>query len=73
MVKDEWNIIQCTNCQKINRIPGTEQREPIKVNENTNHFDLYLPYVVSYIYSSLLLLVVHFVKLIINVRKTLNM
>lgn len=47
MVKDEWNIIQCTNCQKINRIPGTEQREPIKVNENTNHFDLYLPYVVS--------------------------
>lgn len=54
MVKDEWNIIQCTNCQKINRIPGTEQREPIKVNENTNHFDLYLPYVVSYIYLSLL-------------------
>ena len=47
MVKDEWNIIQCTNCQKINRIPGTEQKEQIKINDNSNHFDLYLPYVVS--------------------------
>lgn len=46
MVKDEWNIIQCTNCDKINRIPGTEKREPIKINDNANHFDLYLPYVV---------------------------
>lgn len=47
MVKDEWSIIQCTNCQKINRIPGTEKKEPIKINDNVNHFDLYLPYVVS--------------------------
>ena len=47
MVKDDWNIVQCTNCEKINRIPGTEKREPVKVNDNANHFDLYLHYVVS--------------------------
>lgn len=47
MVKEEWNVIQCTNCQKINRIPGTEKKEPVQLNDNYNHFDLYLPYVVS--------------------------
>lgn len=51
MVKDEWNIIQCTNCQKINRIPGTDKREPVKINDNVNHFDLYLPYVVNFYFS----------------------
>jgi hypothetical protein len=53
MVKDDWNIVQCTNCNKINRIPGTEKREPVKMNDNTNHFDLYLPYVVSNILSKI--------------------
>lgn len=47
MVKEEWSVIQCTNCQKINRIPGTEKKEPLPLNDCTNHFDLYLPYVVS--------------------------
>ena len=42
MVKEEWNVIQCTNCHKINRIPGTEKKEPVKLNDNANHFDLYL-------------------------------
>ncbi len=47
MIKEEWNVVQCTNCQKINRIPGTEKKEPVPLNDNMNHFDLYLPYVVS--------------------------
>lgn len=54
MVKEEWNVIQCTNCHKINRIPGTEKKEPVKLNDNANHFDLYLPYVVrNKIYNNL--------------------
>ncbi len=48
MVKEDWNVVQCTNCDKINRIPNApnDVNNQIKVNDNLNHFDLYLPYVV---------------------------
>ncbi len=48
MVKEDWNVVQCTNCDKINRIPNapTDVNNQIRLNDNLNHFDLYLPYVV---------------------------
>ena len=48
MVKEEWNVVQCTNCEKINRVPGSENNinSMIRINDNMNHFDVYLPYVV---------------------------
>ena len=47
MVKDEWSVVRCTNCDKINRVPGTEDNidSMIRLNDNMNHFDLYVPYV----------------------------
>ena len=49
MVKEDWNVVQCTNCDKINRVPNapTDINNQIRINDNLNHFDLYLPYVVS--------------------------
>ena len=54
MVKDEWNVVQCTNCDKINRVPNTstDVNNQLRINDNLNHFDLYLPYVVLYFYLS---------------------
>jgi hypothetical protein len=48
MIKEEWNVVQCTNCEKINRVPGAENdiNKQIRLNNNLNHFDIYLPYVV---------------------------
>jgi len=48
MVKEDWNVVQCTNCDKINRVPNapTDINNQIRINDNLNHFDLYLPYVV---------------------------
>ena len=45
MVKDEWSVVRCTNCGKINRVPGTEDNldGAIRLNDNMNHFDLYVP------------------------------
>jgi len=50
MVKEDWNVVQCTNCDKINRIPNapTDVNNQIRINDSLNHFDLYLPYVVFY-------------------------
>ena len=49
MVKDNWGIIQCTNCDKINKVPGLgdNMTGQVRINDNKNHFDLYLPYVVN--------------------------
>ena len=51
MVKDEWSVVRCTNCGKINRVPGTEDNidGAIRLNDNMNHFDLYVPYVYAVI------------------------
>jgi hypothetical protein len=50
MIKDNWGIIQCTNCDKINKVPGPgdEAEQQVQINNNKNHFDVYIPYVVSY-------------------------
>lgn len=47
MVKSEWSVVQCTTCEKLNRIPGDEKLPDniIKLNDNLNHFDLKVPYV----------------------------
>ena len=47
VVKDEWNIVECTNCGKFNQIPGEEvpQKQTIEINHNYNHFDVDVPYV----------------------------
>jgi ribosomal protein L37AE/L43A len=47
VVKDEWNIVECTNCGKFNQIPGEEvpQKQTIEINNNYNHFDVDVPYV----------------------------
>ena len=52
MVKEEWNVVQCTNCDKINRVPGSQNdvNNQLRINDNLNHFDLYLPYVVSFLF-----------------------
>ncbi len=47
MVKEEWSVVQCTNCEKVNKIPGTDDvNKQIRLNDNLNHFDIHLPYVV---------------------------
>lgn len=47
MVKSEWSVVQCTTCEKLNRIPGDEKlpENVIRLNDNLNHFDLKVPYV----------------------------
>jgi len=47
LIKEEWNVVQCTNCEKINRVPNAhlDANKQIKINDNLNHFELYLPYV----------------------------
>lgn len=49
MVKEEWSVVKCSNCEKINKVPGKEKEADaqIKMNNNMNHFDLQLPYVVK--------------------------
>ena len=46
MVKDEWNMVQCTNCDKINRIPNVKSESPKQDYDELNHFDISFPYVV---------------------------
>jgi uncharacterized CHY-type Zn-finger protein len=48
MVKEEWNVVECTSCHKFNRIPHDDSdnfETAIYLNENMNHFDLKIPYV----------------------------
>lgn len=49
MVKEEWSVVQCTQCEKINRVPGApgNMTKQIRINDNLNHFDIALPYVVN--------------------------
>ena len=51
MVKEEWSVVRCSNCGKINRVPGTEDNidGAIRLNDNMNHFDLYVPFVYAVI------------------------
>lgn len=38
----------CTNCNKVNKVPGSKNKEYYnpKYNEEKHHFDLHIPYVV---------------------------
>lgn len=47
MVKEEWNVVECTTCGKFNRIPSEDKNLPnsIQLNDNINHFELNIPYV----------------------------
>jgi hypothetical protein len=50
MVKDEWNMVQCSNCEKINRIPNVKPQSSKQEMEELNHFDISFPYVVQKVY-----------------------
>lgn len=48
MVKDEWNIIECSECHKFNRVPHFDKNtreQKITIQEDMNHFDLNMPYI----------------------------
>ena len=48
MVKEEWNLVECSFCEKINRVPHDDtdnKPELIKLEKNFNHFELNVPYV----------------------------
>ena len=45
MVKDEWDIVECTTCHKYNRVPNSafEKASVEYVNSDSNHFDIGVP------------------------------
>jgi hypothetical protein len=50
IVKDEWNVVQCPNCQKVCKIPEdknsiSKQMKKLHLNCNLNHFDVDMPFV----------------------------
>ena len=47
MVKEEWNVVECTGCGKYNRVPHDDDKleGTLKIVNNLNHFDLNVPYV----------------------------
>ncbi len=49
-VKEEWNIVECSFCHKLNRVPHEDtdnKPDLIKLDKNFNHFELNIPYVYS--------------------------
>lgn len=48
MIKDEWGIVQCTNCEKFNRIPAEEggtKKDMLSLDDHKNHYEICAPYV----------------------------
>ena len=47
IVKDEWNVVECSECHKLNRVPHEDfpGDQKISLNESYNHFDVNIPYV----------------------------
>lgn len=50
LIKDVWNIVQCPNCSKMNKIPKIQTEletalKNISYNSYINHFDTTMPYV----------------------------
>lgn len=48
VVKDNWNVVECSECHKLNRVPhenvpGGDQK--ISLADSYNHFDVNIPYV----------------------------
>jgi hypothetical protein len=42
-VKDNWQLVQCTNCDKVNKIPGNI----VPSDNDSNHPDISYPYIVT--------------------------
>jgi hypothetical protein len=50
IVKEEWNVVQCPNCEKVCKIPEDknsikQQMKKLHLNGNLNHFDVDMPFV----------------------------
>jgi len=47
IVRDEWNVVECSECHKLNRVPHEDMAggQKISLNESYNHFDVNIPYV----------------------------
>ena len=47
IVRDEWNVVECSECHKLNRVPHEDFPGDTKISlhESFNHFDLNIPYV----------------------------
>ena len=47
VVRDEWNVVECSECGKLNRVPHEDFPGDTKISlhESFNHFDLNIPYV----------------------------
>ena len=47
IVKDNWNVVECSECKKLNRVPHEDfpGDQKISLNESYNHFDVNIPYV----------------------------
>ena len=47
IVKDEWNVVECSECHKLNRVPHEDfpGDQKISLSESYNHFDVNIPYV----------------------------
>ena len=47
IVRDEWNVVECSECHKLNRVPHEDfpGDQKISLHESYNHFDVNIPYV----------------------------
>ena len=47
IVRDEWNVVECSECHKLNRVPHENYPGDTKISlhESFNHFDLNIPYI----------------------------
>ena len=47
VVRDEWNVVECSECGKLNRVPHEDFPGDTKISlhESFNHFDLNIPYI----------------------------
>ena len=47
IVRDEWNVVECSECHKLNRVPHEDFPGDTKISlhESYNHFDLNIPYI----------------------------
>lgn len=47
IVKDEWNVIECSECHKLNRVPHEDfpGDQKISLADSYNHFDVNIPFV----------------------------
>ena len=61
LVKEGWQLVQCSHCDKINRIPGSNGGGQVGEMAN-NNLEVSYPYMVLKFNFSIYLCYVHFVK-----------